>query len=42
MDIIGRADFYIISTDMTSKLSINPIVRNDRFTFLVGVRFRYN
>ena len=42
MDIIGRADFYIISTDMTSKLSINPIIRNDRFTFLVGVRLRHN
>ena len=41
-EIIGRLNFYIIKTDMTSELSINPVIQNKRFTFLVGVRLHYN
>jgi hypothetical protein len=42
IDILARLNYYVIKTDMTSKLSINPFIQNNRFTFLVGVRFHYN
>ena len=42
LDITGRLNYYIINTAMTSKLSINPAIQNNRLTFLVGVRLHYN
>jgi len=42
LDLTGRLNYYVINTDMTSKLSINPAIQNNRFTFLVGVRLHYN
>jgi hypothetical protein len=42
LEVIGRLNYYVIKTDMTSKLSINPTIQNNRFTFVVGVRFHYN
>ena len=42
LELIGRLNYYVIKTDMTAKLSINPVIQNNRFTFLIGVRFHYN
>jgi hypothetical protein len=41
-ELIGRANFYKINTDMDEKISINPMTQNTRFTFLVGLKYRYN
>ena len=41
-ELLGRANFYKIDTDMDEKISINPMTQNTRFTFLVGLKYRYN
>lgn len=41
-ELLGRFNFYKINTDMDEKISINPMTQNTRFTFLVGLKYRYN
>jgi len=41
-ELLGRANFYKINTDMDEKISINPMTQNTRVTFLVGLKYRYN
>jgi hypothetical protein len=40
--LLGRANYYIIASDMDEKLSIRPITQNTRFIAQVGIRYRFN
>ncbi|MBN1223035.1 MAG: hypothetical protein JXB23_07280 [Candidatus Aminicenantes bacterium] len=42
LELIGRASYYKINTDMDAALSINPVTSNSRFILVFGIRYRYN
>jgi len=41
-ELVGRASYYKINTDMDASMSINPVINNTRFILVFGMRYRYN
>lgn len=42
IDLFARVNYYKLDTDISSNLSVNPIIQRDRVSILIGFRLRYN
>jgi len=42
IEFIASLQYYKLTTDITTELSVNPIIQRDRLSFRIGIRMRYN